>query len=315
MRGKLYFFISSGSARRITPADAGKTFAHKGPHPVKRDHPRGCGENLPSAVMSDAAKGSPPRMRGKRRLRPAGHARCRITPADAGKTHIRGAQQEIKQDHPRGCGENFYLFHFDFLRIGSPPRMRGKLLNKRQCVINIRITPADAGKTRRGLTLTARLRDHPRGCGENADEILLCACGKGSPPRMRGKRNLTRDLLAAPGITPADAGKTITHVRCSGPPPDHPRGCGENFVKDFTFVSDCGSPPRMRGKLHHVRQVDFPRRITPADAGKTRRCQRGISIYKDHPRGCGENRDGPAEICLNIGSPPRMRGKLELVLK
>ena len=45
---------------------------------------------------------------------------------------------------------------------------------------------------------------------------------------MRGKRNLTRDLLAAPGITPADAGKTVAVFAVLKFAEDHPRGCGEN---------------------------------------------------------------------------------------
>ena len=53
---------------------------------------------------------------------------------------------------------------------------------------------------------------------------------------------------------------------------DHPRGCGENYVKNFMGYSTVGSPPRMRGKLsRNVVKSNCPR-ITPADAGKTDRC-------------------------------------------
>ena len=90
----------------ITPADAGKTkklqFAADG----MEDHPRGCGENLPSAVISDAAKGSPPRMRGKRTSAAAPGLFSGITPADAGKTYTTSLTLNFEKDHPRGCGEN-----------------------------------------------------------------------------------------------------------------------------------------------------------------------------------------------------------------
>ena len=54
--------------------------------------------------------------------------------------------------------------------------------------------------------------------------------------------------------------------------------------------------------------------ITPADAGKTRRVCNVRVCVEDHPRGCGENRDSLFPVMLSVGSPPRMRGKLEALL-
>ena len=70
----------------------------------------------------------------------------------------------------------------------------------------------------------------------------------------------------------------------------------------------------MRGKPKQDRATVNKARITPADAGKTPLLLPCSLLFQDHPRGCGENRDGPAGICLNIGSPPRMRGKQHLTL-
>ena len=70
-----------------------------------------------------------------------------ITPADAGKTLVRATYATFDEDHPRGCGENR---HFDAgfaVKIGSPPRMRGKLLGNWVIAEGLGITPADAGKT------------------------------------------------------------------------------------------------------------------------------------------------------------------------
>ena len=70
---------------------------------------------------------------------------------------------------------------------------------------------------------------------------------------------------------------------------DHPRGCGENQLKQaFAFRLD-GSPPRMRGK------PDLSTSVNITD--------------KDHPRGCGENQLKQAFAFRLDGSPPRMRGK------
>ena len=60
-------------------------------------------------------------------------------------------------------------------------------------------------------------------------------------------------------------------------------------------------------KLIHLQLM----RITPADAGKTAKRELKAAQKADHPRGCGENALGKTRITVAMGSPPRMRGKLE----
>ena len=67
-------------------------------------------------------------MRGKRFVVAAASALAGITPADAGKTLRSLASVRSSQDHPRGCGENFYSVGLAAYDTGSPPRMRGKLV-------------------------------------------------------------------------------------------------------------------------------------------------------------------------------------------
>ena len=50
----------------------------------------------------------------------------RITPADAGKTQFAAYPANMRQDHPRGCGENADSPPNPQPCAGSPPRMRGK---------------------------------------------------------------------------------------------------------------------------------------------------------------------------------------------
>ena len=106
---------------------------------------------------------------------------------------------------------------------------------------------------------------------------------------MRGKLELDRPKPYIERITPADAGKTKSHL--------------------CTAVFREGSPPRMRGKLAVRRVHESDRGITPADAGKTPLCAPCLLRRMDHPRGCGENRYGGRTIETREGSPPRMRGK------
>ena len=50
----------------------------------------------------------------------------RITPACAGKSLIPGAIHELKQDHPRLCGEKETITEEKTFTKGSPPPVRGK---------------------------------------------------------------------------------------------------------------------------------------------------------------------------------------------
>ena len=168
--------------------------------------------------------------------------------------------------------------------------MRGKPLSDYDGSGTNGITPADAGKTQTVKLSLYFIEDHPRGCGENWVLRHPHSCSMGSPPRMRGKLSAYAQTVQLQGITPADAGKTLSLLFIIFIKQDHPRGCGENFGEVSVSSSGAGSPPRMRGKLYLPVGGSRYKGITPADAGKT------ICAYSNHVMGAG--------------SPPRMRGKL-----
>ena len=147
MRGKRINIHSSRLKPGITPAGAGKTSLYVSSARSHKDHPRRCGENFIKPFLRFQEAGSPPQVRGKR-SRCAGRKRSgRITPAGAGKTAVKVAALDIRQDHPRRCGENVKRGFFQFIMLG--------------------ITPAGAGKTLQSNVLTDFFTDHPRRCGEN----------------------------------------------------------------------------------------------------------------------------------------------------
>ena len=195
-----------------------------------------------------------------------------------------------KEDHPRGCGENQSLLLIHEHRVGSPPRMRGKLDSDEPAAGLTRITPADAGKTPYTNRCSSYAQDHPRGCGENIVLFAGQALCSGSPPRMRGKLVSSGQVSQAQRITPADAGKTPSLSE--------------------SRKSPAGSPPRMRGKQPFEWFAEIRVGITPADAGKTRFGGNTPNSLWDHPRGCGENLKRLIFLPEVLGSPPRMRGKL-----
>ena len=131
----------------------------------------------------------------------------RITPAYAGKSfHFFGSRCGCR-DHPRLCGEKIFIPRKSGKTMGSPPPMRGKGCSHDAGVIDPRITPAYAGKSRGLYRWCSGHQDHPRLCGEK--KLLPCwmQARTGSPPPMRGKAGKGLVLLCYLGITPAYAGK------------------------------------------------------------------------------------------------------------
>ena len=65
--------------------------------------------------------------------------------------------------------------------------MRGKASKNGRGQMIERITPAYAGKSVVNQPAEARLKDHPRLCGEKLTAPETRRGGTGSPPPMRGK--------------------------------------------------------------------------------------------------------------------------------
>ena len=151
MRGKHGILAVLNETSGITPADAGKTGYERLEAGSAGDHPRGCGENSTTCDKLTFPAGSPPRMRGKRLAFLWTNHGLRITPADAGKTYRPKTNTNERRDHPRGCGENQSRLNGWRESVGSPPRMRGKHLGHDCNQAERGITPADAGKTHRGI--------------------------------------------------------------------------------------------------------------------------------------------------------------------
>ena len=157
-----------------------------------------------------------------------------------------------------------------------------------------------------------RSRDHPRACGEKCPLACGYRFGMGSPPRVRGKGRQPLLHVHPLGITPARAGKRSLLGRRSYSHWDHPRACGEKCARRVPTMPAAGSPPRVRGKEHHLEQICISRGITPARAGKRAYVTVRDSKSRDHPRACGEKLAQTYEGAATAGSPPRVRGKAQM---
>ena len=115
------------------------------------------------------------------------------------------------------------------VKLGSPPRGRGKGKDYATAETMQGITPAWAGKSWLSLDSCLLWWDHPRMGGEKLPRKFTKAANPGSPPHGRGKVNLSILEGADTGITPAWAGKRQPRRPSSRDRRDHPRMGGEKF--------------------------------------------------------------------------------------
>ena len=81
------------------------------------------------------------------------------------------------------------------------------------------------------------------------------------------------------------------------------------FIRRITIIHriDCNMPFLVSGICCSCNE---PVEITPAHAGLTHALDTFLDFAWDHPRACGAYTKKRTEICINPGSPPRMRGLL-----
>ena len=290
VRGKHHPNRRGRVGARFIPACAGKTSWWRSSRTSSGVHPRVCGENLVHAQGPGLEGGSSPRVRGKPGTRPRDRWACRFIPACAGKTATRLAGTSITSVHPRVCGENVHDMDSLTARVGSSPRVRGKLDLPDLEHNPVRFIPACAGKTRPSSRAGCVVGVHPRVCGENC--LMLAGRGwvYGSSPRVRGKRCGASSCPDSQGFIPACAGKTLPITVEDVRRRVHPRVCGENAESRAIAPLAIGSSPRVRGKQafpgigadplpgssprvrgKRAEDVDegFDGRFIPACAGKT----------------------------------------------
>ena len=210
MRGKVQYIRFNGASVGITPAYAGKSVRLVEIFLRHGDHPRVCGEKNCVESCTAGQAGSPPRMRGKVFWHNIYRTHAGITPAYAGKREGNSGRSSRNWDHPRVCGEKDIALLCRERIIGSPPRMRGKVLSRTPQTLQLRITPAYAGKRRFMLQGCYIIWDHPRVCGEKQKKAM-----------EQEQRNR---------ITPAYAGKSQICIFARKRSQDHPRVCGEKFI-------------------------------------------------------------------------------------
>ena len=109
--------------------------------------------------------------------------------------------------------------------------MRGKLQESPMRAGAFRNIPAYAGKTPPVFSLPLASAEHPRVCGENTCKLLKYLWINGTSPRMRGKPPPGNFATTSQRNIPAYAGKTHCRQKRHNQGKEHPRVCGENWLR------------------------------------------------------------------------------------
>ena len=167
-----------------------------------------CGEHFGYGVFAGIVEGSSPHVRGAPHFLLVVVGLPGIIPACAGSTICENSPQVKPRDHPRMCGEHFFL-HGDLQCCeGSSPHVRGAPSSALTTSSSCGIIPACAGSTKLDIAMRFVGRDHPRMCGEHAAPAAVPVRTPGSSPHVRGARWCAGHPHHRQGIIPACAGST-----------------------------------------------------------------------------------------------------------
>ena len=225
-RGLLDNLASSLSSGRIIPARAGFTRGALSPSYQVADHPRSRGVYSGWRPGIVGSIGSSPLARGL----PGDdlHVRQgrRIIPARAGFTIISLLRNCVSSDHPRSRGVYFSDDFNGLKAFGSSPLARGLRMSGRVHRATLRIIPARAGFTFRGIFFRESRRDHPRSRGVYGGVNLRTLETDGSSPLARGLHQNAGTGAVSSRIIPARAGFTSSRDCATRRRRDHPRSRG-----------------------------------------------------------------------------------------
>jgi len=234
---------------RFTPTRVGTTHNPLQARHWPPVHPHACGDNSLLAILSTQYGGSPPRVWGQRSFFFLPEPSRRFTPTRVGTT-IRFFQSGWAVPvHPHACGDNCPTSLAASAKDGSPPRVWGQPGQVLGHFRRFRFTPTRVGTTMLAVPSLEVASVHPHACGDNMGIALPPFEPIGSPPRVWGQRMKARNVAPFWRFTPTRVGTTKITAGLRATAPVHPHACGDNFAGFSTFVSGCGSPPRVWGQL------------------------------------------------------------------
>ena len=189
-RGRPQRCRQPGDACGNTPACGGTTGDRSDLAWLIPEHPRVRGDDSGSTVRRPVSRGTPPRARGRRLPRGAGPSGGRNTPACAGTTPGGTRPPAVGTEHPRVRGDDDQAGVVHPVTAGTPPRARGRHVQRGLDRHQRRNTPACAGTTLPGSALSPLRPEHPRVRGDDPAPRGASVGRHGTPPRARGRPRL-----------------------------------------------------------------------------------------------------------------------------
>ena len=132
----------------------------------------------------------------------------------------------------------------------------------------------------------------------------------GSSPRVRGRRCFLNIVDHLPGLIPACAGQTGMICTVARSAAAHPRVCGADVLDMNAGVTRMGSSPRVRGRPSRRTTSTTRSGLIPACAGQTLAPAGALTAMRAHPRVCGADEVYSFNPGHDVGSSPRVRGRL-----
>ena len=292
----------------IIPARAGFTTASRTTRSTTWDHPRSRGVYWRAAWPPCTPRGSSPLARGLLYSAYSHSHSPRIIPARAGSTDGWGALLNTVGDHPRSRGVYRRPGSRRRRASGSSPLARGLLRDLHGEQRRVRIIPARAGYTPRGLPALRQRQDHPRLRGVYGVDLGRLRRRRGSSPLARGLHEDALARLADGGIIPARAGFAWRSRRRRRWRRDHPRSRGVYASPRQSTKCANGSSPLARGLPGAGPGRGTTMWIIPARAGFTGRGMTPATRSPDHPRSRGVYVAMIRMAYVGWGSSPLARG-------
>ena len=170
-------------------------------------YPRVCGGTTSAAVLSSAASGLSPRVRGNRERGDGSTDPRRSIPACAGEPARLNGQRKETKVYPRVCGGTLPAIRRRCASRGLSPRVRGNLTERIYADMEYRSIPACAGEPRKPHMPQAPLAVYPRVCGGTHPSLRSTRSLNGLSPRVRGNLSRALDNLPCIRSIPACAGE------------------------------------------------------------------------------------------------------------
>ncbi len=132
---------------RFIPTGVGNTITISGVPTGGAVHPHGCGEHVPTWMITSTMRGSSPRVWGTPGQSSPQDRSPRFIPTGVGNTPRSRRPISIIAVHPHGCGEHFLVDTTTQMTAGSSPRVWGTHLRARRVQANHRFIPTGVGNT------------------------------------------------------------------------------------------------------------------------------------------------------------------------